>query len=291
MPTSAKTFSTPVPNKDSILLRMPQDIRDETYRCLVKGSYILYRPPNRRFTAHFRAIPGALRGGENLKVDQDGPNFSILRVSKAINIEAMRVLYKESIFESRLDFGVYKPYMHHANEITDGMMKLKFKIFGVGEDTSLEAPSRAYLKNMEDICRGTIEHFTGTKITRNYMHITFYATRGLEYELTSPLFCSLENLSGFRTVRIDLLPTFFIEPQLEINFNLRVTQAVKARLEPTLGPTVIQHFQNPGDDDYYRYLIFHPHEYIVEKLGPEVKPERERHPPDDAEPSSISGRC
>ena len=276
MPTSAKTSSTPVPNEDSILLTMPREIRDETYRCLVRGSYTLYRPPNSVSTA--RASYGALRSGGKLEVDQVGPNPSILRVSKAINIEAMRVLYGESIFESWLDFGDHRPYTHHTNKITDGMTKLKFNILGLGDGSHLgfsQALSRVYLKNMEEICRDTIEHFTGTKITRNYMHITFYPTFGFEYQLTSPLFCSLENLSGFRTVRINLLPAFdTTEPQLAINFSLRVMQAVKARLEPALGPAVIQHFQNPGDFDHYGYLIFHPYEYIAEKLGLEVNPER-----------------
>ena len=278
MPTSPKTISISVPHDDSIMVKMPRDIRDETYRYLVKGSYILYRPPYLVSTARDKAI----RDGGNLEIDHVGPNFGILLVSKAINLEAMRVLYTESIFESWLDFGEYRPYTHHANGITAGMMKLKFNIIGLGDRSHLrffpEARSRAYLKNMEDICRTTIDHFTGTEITRNYIHIIFHPTIELESELTSPLFCSLENLSGFRTVRIDLLPSSFTvetyDPQLAINHNTRVMQAVRARLEPALGPAVLQHFKNPNDFDYYGYLIFHPHRYMAEKLGPEVKPER-----------------
>ena len=277
MPTSAKTCSTPVPNIDSILLEIPWDIRDETYRCLVKGSYILYRPPYLVSAARYRAI----RSGGNLEIDYGGPSFSILRVSKAINLEALRVLYTESIFESWLDFGEYRPYTHHANRTTDGMMKLKFDILGLGDGSSShfipQVQSRAYLKNMEAICRNTIDHFTGTEVTRNYMHIKFHPTIELETELRSPLFCSLENLLGFRTVRIDLPSSFAVDtndPQLAINDSTRVMQAVRARLEPALGPAVTQHLHNPGDFDYYDYLIFHPHEYIAENLGPEVKPER-----------------
>ena len=262
MPTSAKNFSTPVPNDDSILLGIPQEIRDEIHRCLVKGSYILYRPAYLVSGGRYRA----LRGGGNLEVDH--ASFSILRVSKAINLEAMRVLYTESIFESLLDFAEYRPYTHHPNKITDGIMKLKFNILGLGDGSHWpfcpEGRSRAYLKNMEDICRDTLDHFTGTKVTRNYIHITFHTTFELETELNSPLFCSLEKFSGFRAVRIDLLsssstvPT--IEPQSAIHQDTRVMQAVKARLEPTLGPAVTQHFHNPGDFDYYGSLIFHPHQ-------------------------------
>ena len=268
MPTSAKTFSTPVPNDDSILLQIPRDIRDEIYRYLVKGSYILYRPPYLVSGPRYRG----LRNGGNVEVDH--ASFSILRVSKAINIEAMRVLYKESIFESWLDFDEYRPYTNHASKMTDGIMKLKFNILGIGHGSHLrlfpEVLSRAYLKNMEDICRDTIEHFTGTETTRNYMHITLSLYLQLEIELTSPLFSSLENLVGFRTVRIDFLPILsIVGPQLEINHHTRVMQAVRARLEPTLGPAVTQHFHNPGDFEYHGSLIFHPHEYTAEKLGPE----------------------
>ena len=274
MPTSAKPLSTPVPNDDSILLEMPRDIRDEIYRYLVKGSYVLYRPPYLVSGARHRSI----RNGRNLEVDH--ASFSFLRVSKAINLEAMRVLYTESIFESILDFGEYRPYTHHANKITDGIMKLKFNIVGLSDGSHHpyypEDQPRAYLKNMEDICKDTIDHFTGTEITRNYMHITFHQTLGLETELTLPLFHSLENLWGFRTVRIDPIPYSFTvdtnNPQFAINYNMRARQALKARLEPALGPAVTQHHHNPGDFDYYGYLIFHPHEYITEKLGPEVKP-------------------
>ena len=281
MPTSPKTISTSVPNDDGILFEMPRDIRDETYRYLLKGSYNLYRPPYLVSTARDRAI----RHGGHLEIDRDGPDFSILRVSKAINLEAVRVLYTESIFESWLDFGEYRPYTHHANGVTDGMMKLKFNIVGLGDRSQLrffpEARSRAYLKNMEDICRATIDRFTGTEITRNYMHITFHPTIELESELTSPLFHSLENLSGFRTVRIDLLLDLLswsftggtYDPQLAINHGTKLMQAVTARLEPALGPAVPQHFNSPGDFDYYGCLVFHPHQYMAEKSGSEVKRE------------------
>ena len=278
MPTSPSAVAPSVPNHDGILVEMPREIRDEIYRHLVKSSYILYKPPYMVFTARDRAT----RDYGYLGIDKDGPNFSILRVSKVVNLEAMRVFYTESIFESWLDFGEYRPYKPLANKITDGMMKLKFNIGGLDDSphhqSFPEPRSRAYLKKMEDICRDTLDHFTGTEITRNYMHITFYPTIELEIELNGPLFRSLENLSNFRTVRIDFTSTFFAvdtnNPQLVIHHQTRVKQAIRARLEPALGPAVAKHSYNSAYSQYYVYLIFHPHEYIAEKLRPEVKPER-----------------
>ena len=252
MPTSPSAVAPYVPNDDGILVEMPREVRDETYRYLVKGSYILYRPAY---------MVSAAR-------DDGGPSFNILRVSKAFNLEAMRVLYTESIFESWLDFGEHRPYKPLANKITNGMMKLKFNIFGLGGGSHHqfvpEVRPRADQKNMEDICRDTIDHFTGTEITRNYVHITFYPSNELETELNGPLFRSLENLSNFRTVKIDFTSAFFAvdtnNPQLAIHHQTRVTQAIRARLEPALGPAVAQQFYNPCYSQYYVYLIFHPHQ-------------------------------
>ena len=263
MPTSPEAVGPSVPNDDGILAEMPREIRDETYRYLVKGSYILYRP-------HYMASMArdkALRHGWNLEIDPDGPNFNILRVSKAFNLEARRVLYTESIFESWLDFAEYAPYKPLANKITDGMMKLRFNIFGLGDGSvyqfSPKFRPRPYLKKMEDICRDTLDHFTGTEITRNYVHIFFYPNNELEAELNGPLFRSLENLSNFRAVRIDFTSTFFAvdtnNPQLAIHHQTRVTQAIKARLEPALGPAVAQQSYNRCYTQYYVYLVFHPH--------------------------------
>ena len=283
MPTSPRAVAPSVPNDDGILAEMPREIRDETYRYLLKGSYILYRPAYMVSAARDKA----LRHGWNLEIDHDGPNFNILRVSKAFNLEARRVLYTESIFESWLDFCEYRPYEPYtplANKITDRMMRLKFNICGLHDGSH----------HMEDICRDTLDHFTGTEITRNYIHISFYPSVELESKLNGRLFRSLENLSNFRTVRIDFTPTLRAvdtnNPQLRIHHHTRVMQAMRARFEPALGPAVTQHKYNPSYSQCYCRLIFHPHEYIAEKLRLEVKLERERDPEDDAEPSPASGK-
>ena len=262
MPTSPSAAASSVPN-DGILVQMPREIRDETYRYLVKGSYILYRPPYMVSAARDKA----LRDRGNLEIDHDGPNFNILRVSKAFNLEARRVLYTESSFKSWIDFAEYTPYQPLANKITDGMMNLKFNIFGLGEDVhsqfSPEVRPRTYQKNMEDICRDTLDHFTGTEITRNYVHILFYPTFQIETELNGRLFRSLENLSNFRKVKIEFCSSFFpgdtFNPQRAIDHQTRVTQAIRARLEPALGPAVAQQSYNPRHTQYHVHLTFHPH--------------------------------
>lgn len=165
--------------------------------------------PSQMFVARFNAT-------HDLGINAHGADSSILRVSKAFSHEALRVLYAESIFESWLDFVEDAPYTECAKKVTDPMMKLKFHIIGLDGRSQIqfdpEGLFRAYFENMEDICETTINRFTGTDITRNYMHIIFHSTSKFNNSFTTrPLFESLKKLGGFRTVRVDLrssLPIF-----------------------------------------------------------------------------------
>lgn len=131
---------------------------------------------------------------------------------------------------------------------------------------------------MEDICEITIDHFSGTEIQRNDMHIILYRTTEPDEPSTRPLFQSLKRLQGFHTVRVELhssLPIFEkMDPQLASDDINKVMRAVEAHLKLALGPAAPGYFSSPGEFDYYGYLEFHPHKHLAKTLKSEGKLEQ-----------------
>ncbi|CAD6575264.1 MAG: hypothetical protein ASARMPREDX12_007172 [Alectoria sarmentosa] len=262
------------PNDGGILFKLPPEVRDEIYRYLVKGRFVITVSPSWTFVAKFNATsdPG---------FDVDGADFAILRTSKAVSREAIKVLHTESTFESWLDFDEFGPYTQHAKGVTDRMMKLKYHIVGLGgafqTQFDSEGLSRFYLENMKDICESTIDHFSGTEITRLSMQIILHSTTELDNAFTSPLFQSLKRLGGFRGVRVEFRSSLPIlernEPQIASDHMNEVMQAARAHLEPALGPATPGYFSSPGEFDYYGYLNFRPNQYLVKKIEAEGKEE------------------
>ncbi|KAF6223232.1 hypothetical protein HO133_000074 [Letharia lupina] len=208
MATSLENFDVCVPNDKASLYKFSREVRDEVYRYLVKGTYIIAVPPSLTSAARFTATGG-------VGYDPDGADFSILRVSKTLGQEAIGVLYAESIFEFYLNFSEDGPCTQYAIKVTGRMMRFKYQMFGLGAPFQslfdLSRLSRPYLENMKDICDSTIDHFTSTDITRHSMQIILRVTRELDDTLSSPLFLAMKRLEGFRTLRVELrssLPIF-----------------------------------------------------------------------------------
>lgn len=255
------------PKDGGILFKLSPEVRDEIYRYLVKGRFVIAVSPSWTFVAKFNATsdPG---------FDVDGADFGILRTSKAVSREAIKVLYTESTFESWLDFDEFGPYSQYAKGVTDRMMKLKYHIVGLGggfqTQWDSEGLSRSYLENMKAICQSTIDRFTGTEITRHSMQIILHSTTQLENIFTSPLFQSLKRLGGFRRVRVEFRSSLPIlernEPQIASDHINEVMRAARAHLEPALGLATPGYFSSPGEFDYYGYLTFRPNQYLVKKI-------------------------
>ena len=73
-----------------LLFNLPRELRDEIYRYLVKGNYVLNEPPKLLF--------------EVAPVSRVRPHLNVLLVSKPIRNEAMAVLYSESRFRIYINF-------------------------------------------------------------------------------------------------------------------------------------------------------------------------------------------
>ena len=128
--------------------------------------------------------------------------------------------------------------------------------------------SEPYLENMKQICENSIETFTGTAIPRKHMHINIYAMFLLQDNLNVPLFNAIKRLGGFRTVTIDFrrCHRFHAAPDLDypgVSPTIGNSMlAVKAVLEPTLGPAVSEYFGRPEAWGYYGHLTFRPREHL-----------------------------
>lgn len=269
MAQSPETIGICAPDGQGILAKLSREIRDEIYRYLVKGRYVFAVPPCSTFVARFDATC-------DTGFDVGAADLSILRVSKSVGGEALALLYAESIFELCLDFVETGPYTQYAKEVTDRVMKVKCHIVDLGGRIP-ERLSGACLKNIEEFCETTIDHFTGTDITRNCMQIVFYPTADFRLSIAymSSLFQSLRRLEGFRTVRVEFhssSPVFERkDPQLARSLMDEVMGATKPHLEPALGPATSGYFGKPGGWDFYAYLTFHPHRHLVKRLGQEAK--------------------
>ncbi|CAF9909898.1 MAG: hypothetical protein ALECFALPRED_006103 [Alectoria fallacina] len=254
------------PNDGGILFKLSPEVRDEIYRYLVKGRFVIVVSPW-TFAARFNATSDPI-------FDVDGADFAILRASKTFSPEAIEMLYTESTFEFWLDFDEFGPYTQHAKGVTDRMMKLKYHIVGLGgafqTQWDSEGLSRSYLENMKDICESTIDHFTGTEITRHSMQIILHSTTELDNAFTSPLFQSLKRLGGFRGVRVEFRSSLPVlernEPQIASDHMNEVMRAARAHLEPALGPATPGYFSSPGVFDFYGYLTFRPNQYLVKRI-------------------------
>ncbi len=258
------------PKNGGDLFKVPREVRDEIYRYLVKGKYII-------------------EPTEVWSKDRDFyPHTAILASSRAISHEAAVVMFEESKFEIHLNFGEapvssgvkrpLRPYTSRVTEVCNRLMNLKCHIYHLdGSARRLSSP--VYLEGMKDICATTIERFTGTDILRNRLKIIICCDVHIENTLTSPIFETLKRLRGFRTIRLrqDYFRPLFrkSDPQLlfqRMKKNLRV---IEAHLEPALGPGDHSFSGIPRKCGPYRgRLTFHPNQHTIKTSGMEEEEEK-----------------
>lgn len=218
MATSTETTAITNPNNGGDLFKLPPEVRDEIYRYLVKRTYIITQPLE-------------------WCTDSEFIETAILRVSKAISTEAIRVMYGESVFKSylRLYRGGYKvgSHMQQPKEVSDRMMNLEYCI----SYHSTYSRNYAYFESYMQL---TIERFTGTDVTRKHMEVRLYLRDDCEEAHTSLLLEVFKRLGGLRTVRLVI---GFLEGTDVVQLNRdrmnERMQAVKAQLEPAIGPPTL----------------------------------------------------
>ncbi|CAF9929213.1 hypothetical protein IMSHALPRED_007857 [Imshaugia aleurites] len=217
------------------LLTLPRQIRDEIYRLLVKGRYLVHRQSNTEPGVSF------LKGGTEF----DEPDLVILQISRLISSEAQDVLYSESIFRYIIPTylgAALRPQIEAVNR----MKKIEVHI-NPEYDYGFEKEARTLIQIPRGASIETIfDDFAGMETLRESLHINSYWRLDYIGSLgTSPL-PALSALNGFRTIAIKIIPRKVHKDQtnqelskyISSNEELKATferlrQEIKAAIKPS----------------------------------------------------------
>ena len=230
-----------------IFFSLPQEIRDEIYRYLVKGHYLFYQSPG-DWTS---TIPKAV-----LKTSIDSPSFTIFQVSKATYHEATLIFYSESIFRYSLD-QIHSPITYTPGPAKNRMMKIQLELEGFFLYRPWYTPSR---NKIEHNVQATLDSLTVLGSPRTILYIKFnlfiFESRMLSYHF----FRRLKPLVNFRTVVVEVGPKSATSAE-DYNGEMykRIAQAMEEEMVHTIGPATLTQV------DQKHCLEFHPLEHIAGK--------------------------
>lgn len=266
--TVSKLTALGDPKHGGALFTPPREIRDEIYRLLVKGSYLVFAPSEPEH-------------GGSVSVTHPqtyaNPDLVILLISQAISREAQDLLYSESVFRYSVDiyaFEIPRPPIQAMSRIQN----VKISIGCLTPDSvsyhKYQTDHPTYSPHMAAVCEATIGNFTGAQNLRNTFHIQLYGCKPYIIELLSTyILPKLKEINEFRMilVEVNLKDDCEISWRTEQSENMdsneeitaefeRVKDAIKDAMEPTLGPaTTSNTCFNTG---FKIYLEFHPREHV-----------------------------
>ncbi len=216
-----------------IFFSLPQEIRDEIYRYLVKGHHLFYQS-----TFDFRAV---------LKTSTGSLNFAIFQVSKATYSEATSIFYSESIFRYQLD-NIYSSITYPPGPAKNRMMKIQLEFDNLLLD---ERWHTLYRNEIEHNLQTTLGVFTGLGSLRTMLYIKYNSNSISHRTLSLHFFQRLKALVSFRTVIVDVGPAFepFASETSEEDHDgegdhggekyKRVAQAIEKEMVHTMGPATL----------------------------------------------------
>ncbi|CAD6575266.1 MAG: hypothetical protein ASARMPREDX12_007174 [Alectoria sarmentosa] len=251
--TSSPTNATALGNAHhrGALFTLPRELRDEIYRFVVKGSYLIRVRNGKAYTT---------------AVNIRESDFGIFKVSKAISQEASDIYYSESDFLFVIDF-CHRKMIRLPTKLTDRMKNVKLIL----TDTSILRLVRRSITfdRIKTICNAGIVPFTSAHIPRNTLGIELICDGPYTIDmLRIHLFETFKAMTGFRTVTIEISKdlSFRTESVMmtekefeELIFQMLagISQELKKTLEPTLGPAIEETRRAVW------YLTFHPREHMV----------------------------
>ena len=227
---------------------LPQEIRDEIYRCLVKGRYHFDRHSIHKYTM--------MTQNRVSRPSTKNPWPAIFQVSKATHDEATFIFYSESVFLYRMSW-MYDLTTSPPAPESERMMKIEHDFF-----ISSRHEYRSSGLEIEHTLKATLDKFTGLSRLRNTMAITFKtASPDIHEMLANHFFGRLKALVGFRTVIINIWQ--MLEPITEEDRQGydRIAQAMKEEMAMTMGSASMSHI------GLNTYLEFHPLEHMRANLG------------------------
>ena len=244
------------------LFKLPREIRDEIYRLLVKGRYIILQEP---FCCDI---------AESGQPSPD-THLAILRSSKPISHEAKSIMYSESrfIYEMKIDsFYVYMynrmwhKILHPILAAVDLMRNLEIVVRGKpGSEMVVEGFVQHSIRLRDTIMDIIIG---GARTERDTLRIKIMNSSP---SLLSPsLLHKFSLMTGFRTVII-----FLVEPASTVSETFlkkfqNSTPALQSRLGPAESGSTPMVVGNPPNVRGC-YLKYHPRKYHAETLGRAVR--------------------
>ncbi|KAL9132002.1 MAG: hypothetical protein Q9217_000212 [Psora testacea] len=270
-------FEVAVPTLGN-LGKLPRELRNQVYKHLVVRRYLVAWPKawNSRSTAAF----------------MEAKNLSILRVSRAISIEAQSLLYAQSQFSVYLEYSCVlddDPF-EQSCEAADynRMMHVHFdvdmcRVPDVSWDDDLA------MTRIRKTCEASILRFCGGTVERNTLLFTFSnytpstSNASPTQILSTPLGEAFKGLFGFKTVLVMVISCRKILYLGRYMENLQALGKSAANLEawnhrvltechllldtlrteigPFLGPCKSGDNTSEPDRFYSRYLEFHPRDH------------------------------
>ena len=259
------------PSQGGALFLPPREIRDEIYRLLVKGRYLADKPLNQ---------DGWYNTDDDIdtKDIDDGPDFSILRVSKILSHEAGEILYSDSVFRFVIDFNhprddekVHEK-LHHLKKAAPMMMNIVLDIDRYFIDLAEWGYARGridWAKMLERSFGPTIDLFGDLNIERHSLHLRFWKSTvflGYRTPLFAQIFLNVFNrrstlfeaicqrlkpLVGFHVATVEImLERDFMEMSKHHRLDVteqgpaarelicRITHVTREQLELTFGPGI-----------------------------------------------------
>ena len=224
------------------LNKLPQEIRDEIFRYLLKGTWLL----SRRSSHHYRAMMAY----ETWKPAVRNFRFAIFQVSKDMYNEATSTFYSESVFRG------FKGTFRH---VTDRMMTIEL-------DFDFDDFFFDEFENGSHDGDFLLERLTGLNYLRNTlllkMKLFAFELGGL---LSTYPFRRLKALVGFRTIILGFSPKLLLDDQAKERTAFEdIALGVGRELVSTLGPGTVSYVNE------FTYLEFHPLEHTRANLGAQM---------------------
>ena len=249
MPTTTRVTTGSLLSPGGTLFKIPRQIRDEIYRLLVKGRYLIIH----------ESPPSDIKSTEPSATAY----LAILRVSKAISHEALRIMYQESMFHYVLEFDHLRSYgnprlvqavLPHLtpaiDHMIDHMMNIKISMLG-----DFHAEDAAHIRH------AIFVNHIWTKVERDTLQIQVHGP----YQRML-IFHTLQGIGIVPNVR-----TVIVIVQCIGRKNNWKYEDIENIIGTGLGPPVRGYMHDPTSSTRWYYLRFHPRQHSTGVLGQTAK--------------------
>ncbi|CAF9909894.1 MAG: hypothetical protein ALECFALPRED_006102 [Alectoria fallacina] len=286
MPLSTNVANSTAFKQGGMLFILPRELRDEVYRYLVKGTYLVGGQPD-------GISKDTHSEGKCLKTVEKCLYLDVLRVSKVISDEAMAVLYSESTFRIDVFSKNQKAMLSLERESVDRMMNIELNV-AVSLQVLFELHGLSLGRAIQRIFGDILGRINRTNTIRNTLCVKYrILSSNIKEALPCFMYWKLDLLIRFRMVIVKLSPelVMFQPPSPEdvisivngkaiaktkkskdILKNLEAKiMTIEKQLGRALGPAVVGHLYDPNHLQYAKTLEFHPQEHRATVLRVEQK--------------------